>query len=121
MNFDRVENHIYLPTVVEVTSSKSFRKPFVIRPYEDLIEGEIDACKSLADFRTYYANVRDPNGVRLGEMCDVTLHVKPHSEGACNLTMIEPIQNSFDKNADTRGCELVAFEIDWHASSITLA
>ncbi len=29
MNFDRVENHIYLPTVVTVQTTKAFRKPFV--------------------------------------------------------------------------------------------
>lgn len=39
MNFERVENHIYLPTVVTVQTTKAFRKPFVIRPFEDLVKG----------------------------------------------------------------------------------
>ena len=121
MNFDRVENHIYLPTVVTVQTTKAFRKPFVINPFEELVEGGLDACESLAAFRTYQAKVVDASGVRMAEVAEVSLHCRPHTDAAYNLTVIEPAPfiNGIGVLASERN-EQVSFEIDWHASSITL-
>ncbi len=122
MNFERVANHIYTPAVVTVQTTKAFRKPFVIRPFEDLVEGGIDACESLAAFRTYQAKVIDASGKGMRSVAEVTLHAKPHSDSACNLTVIEavPFINGIGPLTGAHS-EQVTFEIDWHASSITLA
>lgn len=122
MNFERVANHIYAPTVVTVQTTKAFRKPFVIRPFEDFVEAAMDACESLEAFRTFDAPVIDANGKGVRPVAEVTLHVKPHSDSACNLTVIEPVPfiSCIGLMAGDHN-EQVTFEIDWFASSITLA
>ncbi len=122
MNGERVANHIYAPTVVEITSTKAFRKPFLIKPYEDLIEGAVDACESLAAFRTFDAKAIEKCGTTVRPAAEVVLHVRPDSEAAHNLTLIEPVP--FLRVAGLMAgdhSEQVGVEIDWHASSIALA
>jgi hypothetical protein len=122
MNFERVANHIYAPTVVTVQTTKAFRKPFVIRPFEDFAEAAMDACESLAAFRTFDAKVIDKNGTTFRPNAEVVLYVKPDSEAAYNLINIEPVpfSSAYGVMAGDHS-EQVAFEIDWFASSITLA
>ncbi|WP_031359294.1 hypothetical protein [Caballeronia sordidicola] len=121
MNFERVSNEIYFPAVVTVQTTKAFRKPFVIQPYENLVDG--DGVQSLAAFKTYDAKVIDKNGAGMRPVAEVTLHVKPDSEAAHNFIMIEPVpfSNSYGVMAGDHS-EQVSFEIDWQdGSSITLS
>lgn len=56
----------------------------------------------------------------MAEVAEVNLHVKPHSDAACSMTVIEPVPFICGVKAGSHS-EIVTFEIDWHTSSITLA